>query len=160
MPDNTEKPASIARRAARPVAVAGASVAAAIVAAGAAAPSAATEPTVPPAGQRDVHENLAGPGIQHLLHRWVRTAPSLSGSSTAGHSTTTYSIPASIVMCESGGNWRAVNPSTGAGGAYQILPSTWTAYGGSGLPQNASPAEQSAIAAKIYATDGPSAWAC
>jgi Transglycosylase-like domain len=71
-----------------------------------------------------------------------------------------YSIPASIVMCESGGNYRAVNPSSGAGGAYQILPSTWAAYGGTGLPQNAPPAEQDAIAAKIYATAGPSQWSC
>src|SRR5262249_9542806 len=41
-----------------------------------------------------------------------------------------YSIPTYIVMCESGGNYHAVNPSSGAGGAYQILPSTWAAYGG------------------------------
>ncbi len=136
---------------ARPVAAAGASMTAAMVAAGAAAPSAAVEPAVSHAGQRP----LAGPAIQRLPDRWVRSAPSLAGSSTATRSTTTYSIPASIVMCESGGNWRAVNPSTGAGGAYQILPSTWTAYGGSGLPQDASPAQQSAIAAKIYASVGP-----
>jgi muramidase (phage lysozyme) len=63
-------------------------------------------------------------------------------------------------MCESGGNYRAVNPSSGAGGAYQILPSTWAAYGGTGSPQDAPPAEQDAIAAKIYATDGRGAWSC
>ncbi|MBV9748259.1 MAG: transglycosylase family protein, partial [Acetobacteraceae bacterium] len=38
-----------------------------------------------------------------------------------------YSIPGYIVQCESGGNWHAVNPSSGAGGAYQIMPSTWQA---------------------------------
>ena len=48
-----------------------------------------------------------------------------------------YSIPAYIVMCESGGNYGALNPSSGAGGAYQILPSTWELYGGQGEPQNA-----------------------
>jgi peptidoglycan hydrolase-like protein with peptidoglycan-binding domain len=71
-----------------------------------------------------------------------------------------YVIPASIVQCESGGNYSAVNPKSGAGGAYQILPSTWRAYGGQGLPQDASPAEQDAIAAKIWAAQGPSAWTC
>jgi hypothetical protein len=71
-----------------------------------------------------------------------------------------YSIPAGIVACESGGNYGAVNPSSGAGGAYQILPSTWAAYGGQGLPENAPPAEQDRIAAEIYATQGPSAWTC
>ncbi len=35
-------------------------------------------------------------------------------------------------MCESGGDYGAVNPSSGAGGAYQILPSTWALYGGKG----------------------------
>ena len=65
-----------------------------------------------------------------------------------------------IAACESGGNWSAVNPSSGAGGAYQILPSTWATYGGQGLPQNASPAEQSRIAAAIYAHQGASAWVC
>ena len=57
-----------------------------------------------------------------------------------------WAIPESIVMCESGGNWGAVNPSSGAGGAYQILPSTWDLYGGEGDPEDASPGEQSEIA--------------
>lgn len=71
-----------------------------------------------------------------------------------------YSIPAYIVMCESGGNYGAVNPSSGAGGAYQILPSTWQLYGGQGEPQNAPKAEQDRIAAEIWADSGPSAWVC
>jgi septal ring factor EnvC (AmiA/AmiB activator) len=71
-----------------------------------------------------------------------------------------YSIPTYIVMCESGGDYGAVNPSSGAGGAYQILPSTWELYGGQGEPQSASKAEQDRIAAEIWADSGPSAWVC
>jgi septal ring factor EnvC (AmiA/AmiB activator) len=71
-----------------------------------------------------------------------------------------WAIPQAIVMCESGGNFGAVNPSSGAGGAYQILPSTWDLYGGQGLPQNASPEQQSQIAAQIWADSGPAAWEC
>ena len=71
-----------------------------------------------------------------------------------------WAIPQAIVMCESGGNFGAVNPSSGAGGAYQILPSTWRLYGGRGAPQDASPEEQSAIASQIWADSGPSAWVC
>jgi peptidoglycan hydrolase CwlO-like protein len=71
-----------------------------------------------------------------------------------------YAIPAYIVMCESGGNYGAVNPSSGAGGAYQILPSTWQLYGGQGEPQNAPKAEQDRIAAEIWADSGTSAWVC
>ena len=82
-------------------------------------------------------------------------APATSASSSGG-----YTIPSSVVQCESGGDYSAVNPSTGAGGAYQILPSTWQAYGGQGLPQDASPAEQGRIASEIYSSQGPSAWTC
>jgi peptidoglycan hydrolase CwlO-like protein len=71
-----------------------------------------------------------------------------------------YSIPAYIVMCESGGNYGALNPASGAGGAYQILPSTWALYGGKGAPHEASKAEQDRIAAEIWADSGGSAWVC
>jgi peptidoglycan hydrolase CwlO-like protein len=71
-----------------------------------------------------------------------------------------YSIPTYIVMCESGGNYSALNPSSGAGGAYQILPSTWQLYGGQGEPQNASKAEQDRIAGEIWADSGSGAWVC
>jgi septal ring factor EnvC (AmiA/AmiB activator) len=71
-----------------------------------------------------------------------------------------YSIPTYIVMCESGGNYGALNPSSGAGGAYQILPSTWALYGGQGAPQAAPKAEQDRIAAEIWADSGGGAWVC
>jgi peptidoglycan hydrolase CwlO-like protein len=71
-----------------------------------------------------------------------------------------WAIPEYIVMCESGGNYHALNASSGAGGAYQILPSTWRSYGGKGLPHEAPPAEQDRIAAMIWRDSGPSAWSC
>lgn len=71
-----------------------------------------------------------------------------------------YAIPDYIVICESGGNYRALNPSSMAGGAYQILPSTWHAYGGQGLAHQAPKAEQDRIAAAIWSDSGPSAWSC
>jgi septal ring factor EnvC (AmiA/AmiB activator) len=71
-----------------------------------------------------------------------------------------YSIPGYIVMCESGGNYSAVNPSSGAGGAYQIIPSTWDLYGGEGTPHEASKQEQDEIASQIWADSGPGAWVC
>jgi peptidoglycan hydrolase CwlO-like protein len=71
-----------------------------------------------------------------------------------------YAIPTYIVMCESGGNYHALNSSSGAGGAYQILPSTWAAYGGEGAPQDAPKAEQDRIAGEIWRDSGPSAWSC
>jgi septal ring factor EnvC (AmiA/AmiB activator) len=71
-----------------------------------------------------------------------------------------YAIPAYIVMCESGGDYSALNPSSGAGGAYQILPSTWKLYGGQGAPHEAPKEEQDRIAGEIWADSGGSAWVC
>jgi peptidoglycan hydrolase CwlO-like protein len=83
-----------------------------------------------------------------------------SSSGTPAYLGGPYAIPTYIVMCESGGNYSAYNPSTGAGGAYQILPSTWRTYGGQGAPHDAPKAEQDRIAAEIWADSGPSAWSC
>jgi hypothetical protein len=102
----------------------------------------------------------------HITPPPASTTPSSGVATTSSYGSSTgyasggYSIPSSIVQCESGGNYSAVNPSSGAGGAYQILPSTWRAYGGQGLPQDASPAEQAQIASEIYARQGASAWTC
>lgn len=65
---------------------------------------------------------------------------------------------------ESGGDYRAVNRSSGAGGAYQFLPSTWQGSGAAartGVPraEMASPAQQDAEAARLYASSGRSPWA-
>ena len=84
-------------------------------------------------------------------------APAGAGTNFAGGP---YAIPTYIVMCESGGNYSALNPSSGAGGAYQIIPSTWEAYGGKGLPHLAPKAEQDRIARLIWENDGPGAWVC
>ena len=115
------------------------------------------------------HDGLLVDGIVGVA-TWdalFQLAPSpVSSSSTtpgagAGYSSGGgYTIPSGIVQCESGGNYSAVNSSSGAGGAYQIMPSTWQAYGGQGLPQNASKAEQDRIAGAIYAHQGPGAWTC
>ena len=63
-----------------------------------------------------------------------------------------------VIQRESGGNASAVNASSGAGGLYGFLPSTWQSLGFSGLPQNASVAQQNAAFAKEYAQSGGAAW--
>jgi resuscitation-promoting factor RpfC len=79
-------------------------------------------------------------------------------SSSASYSGAPGSFQACVIQAESGGNASAVNPSSGAGGLYQFLPSTWQALGFSGLPQDASVAEQNAAFQKEYAESGTSAW--
>jgi LysM repeat protein len=65
---------------------------------------------------------------------------------------------ACVIARESGGNASAVNPSSGAGGLYGFLPSTWQALGFSGSPQNAPVSVQNAAFAKMYAQSGTAAW--
>jgi hypothetical protein len=94
------------------------------------------------------------------LERQLEQQQAATGSGNPAFLGGPYSIPTYIVMCESGGNYHALNASSGAGGAYQILPSTWRAYGGEGAPQDAPKEEQDRIAAEIWRDSGPSAWAC
>ncbi|HEX5375049.1 MAG TPA: transglycosylase family protein [Solirubrobacterales bacterium] len=105
--------------------------------------------------------------LKSKIGSWVSDIEAAEAASQAEAETTIerwlggpYSIPTYIVMCESGGNYSALNPSSGAGGAYQILPSTWKLYGGQGEPQNAPKAEQDRIAAEIWADSGGGAWVC
>ena len=63
-----------------------------------------------------------------------------------------------IAACESGGNW-AANTGNGYYGGLQFSLGTWQAYGGSGLPSNASREQQIAIASKVRdASGGYGAW--
>jgi hypothetical protein len=84
--------------------------------------------------------------------------PSAAAASTGIYSGSSY-CQAHIIADESGGNPGAVNPTSGAGGLYQFLPSTWAALGHSGLPQNASVAEQNQAYYQQVALSGYSAWA-
>ena len=63
-----------------------------------------------------------------------------------------------LARCESGGNW-ATNTGNGYYGGLQFSLGTWQAYGGSGLPSNASRETQIAIATKLRnASGGYGAW--
>ena len=73
-----------------------------------------------------------------------------------------FAIPKAIVMCESGGNYGALNPSSGAGGAYQMLPETYKGLGGKyAAPHLAPKSEQDRLAAKLWADGkGRGNWEC
>lgn len=72
-----------------------------------------------------------------------------------------WAIPYAIVLCESGGANLPPNRA-GASGYYQILPSTWSEFGGSGPAAYLAPkSEQDAVAARIWNGGvGASNWAC
>lgn len=62
-----------------------------------------------------------------------------------------------LANCESSGNPRAVNPA-GYYGLYQFDTGTWRSVGGSGLPSQASAAEQTYRAQRLYQQRGRSPW--
>jgi uncharacterized protein YabE (DUF348 family) len=84
---------------------------------------------------------------------------SSGGSSSGGGTSTSDGLNwAALAECESGGNPKAVNKSGPYYGLYQFSLSTWRAQGGSGLPTEASAAEQTKRAQILYSKSGDSPW--
>jgi len=82
---------------------------------------------------------------------------SSSGSSGGGGSAPTSGVWAALAQCESGGN-PSTNTGNGYYGLYQFSLPTWQAMGGSGLPSEASGAEQTMRAQKLQAQSGWGQW--
>jgi septal ring factor EnvC (AmiA/AmiB activator) len=110
---------------------------------------------------------------QAAAERAAQATPTLpkpaSSASSAAHSSPTpvgpqasggWVIPGAIVACESGGQNLTPN-SAGASGYYQIIPSTWREFGGTGpAAYLASKAEQDQVASRIWSGAGAQAWTC
>ena len=88
------------------------------------------------------------------------SSPALSSSPSFAPSSG-WAIPYPIVLCESGGQNLPPN-SAGASGYYQIIPGTWSLFGGTGpAAYLASKAEQDAVASRIWnGGAGASNWVC
>ncbi|MCD8822337.1 transglycosylase [Staphylococcus gallinarum] len=85
-----------------------------------------------------------------------------SSEESTGSSVNVNSHLQQIAQRESGGDLKAVNPSTGAAGKYQFLQSTWDSVAPAQY-QGVSPTEapesvQDAAAVKLYNTAGASQW--
>jgi hypothetical protein len=65
---------------------------------------------------------------------------------------------AALAQCESSGNPRIVSSSGRYHGLYQFDIPTWESVGGSGLPSQASPEEQTRRAMALYDRRGASPW--
>ena len=95
---------------------------------------------------------------QDTGHRTYHRTYHRSYTATAGSYHGSGGYESCVIARESGGNAGAVNPSSGAGGLYQFLPSTWHSLGYAGLPQNASVSTQKAAFQRLYAQAGTSPW--
>ncbi|ARU53615.1 resuscitation-promoting factor [Cellulosimicrobium cellulans] len=88
------------------------------------------------------------------------SAPSSSGGSSAPAAdlgSAPGGVWGALAQCESGGN-PATNTGNGYYGLYQFSASTWRAMGGSGLPSEASAAEQTQRAQALQARSGWGQW--
>ena len=97
---------------------------------------------------------LSKPKTEVIL---VGTKKTTTAHKSSGSSTPSGSVWDKLAKCESGGNW-SINTGNGYYGGLQFSLSTWRAYGGSGLPSNASRERQIAIAKKLQADAGWGAW--
>ena len=108
-----------------------------------------------PAAVQQPATTYAAPQTYHGYTGYTQSysRPSNSGNYAAGAG----GLFARIRQRESGGNY-AENTGNGYYGAYQFTPGTWASVGGSGLPSNASPAEQDMRAQMLYNERGCSPW--
>ena len=105
-------------------------------------------------------DGVVGPQTGGALTVWVAPAPapakSPSRPASSGNNVS-GGVWDRLAQCESGGNW-SINTGNGYYGGLQFLPSTWRANGGSGMPHQASKAEQIRVAENLRAKSGFAPW--
>lgn len=84
-------------------------------------------------------------------------APQRSATTTQPAAPANAGVWDQLAACESGGNW-SINTGNGYYGGVQFSQQSWEAVGGTGLPSNASKAEQIARAEQLKAIQGWGAW--
>jgi hypothetical protein len=102
----------------------------------------------------------------NVPHQAVAANASEVTESSAAQQQTVYSssggscVPDYIVQRESGGDYKAENPTSTASGKYQFLDGTWNGYGGYQHASDAPPAVQDAKACEVWDNgQGASNWA-
>jgi uncharacterized protein YabE (DUF348 family) len=95
------------------------------------------------------------PPVDELVTVGTKERPAPSGSVPATADGLNW---AALAQCESGGRANAVSATGKYHGLYQFSVATWNAVGGTGLPSQASAAEQTLRAQMLYARSGAGQW--
>ena len=132
---------------------------------------------VPNPGLISVGQRLRLPSRFHVRSWMVRAAMAAAPAASSSAAPASGSAPASaasapvsgsaggvnwsaIAACESGGNWGA-NTGNGFYGGLQFTQQTWLGYGGgqyASSANQATPAQQIAVAQRVLAGQGIGAW--
>lgn len=92
--------------------------------------------------------------FEYRIYRQAATFPSPLGSGPRSPADLRYfAVPYTIVCGESEPHWRGTAAFRLPDGAYQIIPSTWAAYGGqrfAATAGGATPLEQHVVAARAW----------
>jgi nucleoid-associated protein YgaU len=107
--------------------------------------------------KKSTYSTVARRGVTLAAVSIAGVALSASAANAAVPTTAPASTWDSLAQCESGGNW-ATNTGNGYSGGLQFSASTWAAHGGTGSAANASREQQIAVAQKVQASQGWSAW--
>ena len=106
-----------------------------------------------PRKRRSIKARFAGIGV-------AGAATIAAGVATANEAKAAGSVWDAVAQCETGQNW-ATNSVPGYSGGLGFANRYWAAFGGtqySALPYQATREQQIAVAQRILATNGPTAW--
>jgi flagellar biosynthesis GTPase FlhF len=109
------------------------------------------------AAQRQLQQLQAAQAQQATQAAQAAQAQQAAQPAAAPAASSTSDDFARLRQCESGGNY-SDNTGNGYYGAYQFSESTWQGMGYSGLPSDASPAQQDQVAQQLQAQDGWGPW--
>lgn len=96
--------------------------------------------------------------VQHRKHREAKEAREEEEQFAQLPGGVSMGTLEAIAACESGGDPEAVSSDGTYMGLFQFDQGTWESVGGSGLPTEASAAEQEYRAALLYSRSGSSPW--
>lgn len=103
--------------------------------------------------RRLLNEEVTRAPVAAVVQQGTRQRPAASGGTVS-----LDGVWDRLAKCESGGNPRAVSSSGTYHGLFQFSVATWRSVGGSGLPSEASPAEQLQRAQALQARSGWGQW--
>lgn len=104
-------------------------------------------------------ETVTAEPVEEIIAVGTKERPAAPAATSSGAGSYVGSgVWGALAQCESGGNPTIVSASGTYHGLYQFSVATWRSVGGSGLPSQASPAEQTQRAQMLQARSGWGQW--